>query len=172
MDASRSSPVYGKSTTVQPQTIKSLLYICVANSVKTQIQVDIDNIATDLNGKADRDLSNATAPVLSAPYVVEDWRSGANWYRRWSSGEMEQGGIFDNGSNVRKISTMLTFKYPFTDTNFDIFASGTRDGTSGFDVGQTGSRSKSKTGIFIEFYGNSDNDLARFLNWRAKGRWK
>ena len=167
LDASRSSPVYGNSTTVQPQSIKALLYICVANSVKTQIQVDIDNIVTDLNGKADRDLSNATAPV-----VVEDWRSGANWYRKWSSGEMEQGGIFDNGSNAKDISTTLTFKYPFTDTNFDILISGTRDGTSGHVVGQTGSRSKSKTGIFIEFYGNGEDDLARFLNWRAKGRWK
>ena len=172
MDASSSSPVYGNSTTVQPQTIKALLYICVANSVKTQIQVDIDNIATDLNGKADKDLSNATAPVLSAPYVVEDWRSGANWYRRWSSGEMEQGGIFDNGSNARGVSTTLTFKYPFTDTNFDILISGTRDETSGYIVGQTGSRSKSKTGIYIEFYGDNESNLARFLNWRAKGRWK
>lgn len=172
VDASLSSTIYGKSTTVQPQSIKALLYICVANSVKTQIQVDIDNIATDLNGKADRDLSNATAPVLSAPYVVEDWRSGADWYRRWSSGEMEQGGVFDNGSNEKKVRTTLTFKYPFTDTNFDILISGTRDETSGYVVGQTGSRSKSKTGIFIEFFGNSENDLARFLNWRAKGRWK
>lgn len=167
MDASRSSPIYGKSTTVQPQSIKALLYICVANSVKTQIQVDIDNIATDFNGKADRDFANVTKP-----YVVEEWRSGANWYRRWSSGEMEQGGILDNGTNARTFNTTLTFKYPFTDTNFDIFMSGTRDGTSGYVVGQTGSRSKSKTGIYVEFYGDNENNLARFLNWRAKGKWK
>ena len=35
-------------------------YIVIANTTKTQIQVDIDEIATDLNGKADVDLSNAT----------------------------------------------------------------------------------------------------------------
>lgn len=45
---------------VQPQTIKALLYIVVATSTKTDIQVDIDEIVTDLNGKADTDLVNIT----------------------------------------------------------------------------------------------------------------
>lgn len=59
-DASRSSSIYGNSSTVQPQTIKVLYYIVIANSTKTDIQVDIDNIATDVNGKADTDLTNCT----------------------------------------------------------------------------------------------------------------
>jgi hypothetical protein len=59
-DASLSSSIYGNSSTVQPQTIKAFYYIVVANSTKTDIQVDIDEIATDLNGKADTDLTNVT----------------------------------------------------------------------------------------------------------------
>ena len=59
-DASRSSSIYGNSSTVQPQTIKVLLYICVANNTKSDVVVDIDRVATDLNAKLDRDLSNAT----------------------------------------------------------------------------------------------------------------
>lgn len=35
-------------------------YIVIATSTKTSIQVDIDEIATDLNGKADVDLTNCT----------------------------------------------------------------------------------------------------------------
>ena len=35
-------------------------YIVIATSTKTDIQVDIDEIATDLNGKADIDLTNVT----------------------------------------------------------------------------------------------------------------
>lgn len=58
LDASRSSSIYGNSTTVQPQTIKVLYYIVIATSTKTDIQVDIDEIAADLNGKADVDLTN------------------------------------------------------------------------------------------------------------------
>lgn len=48
----------GKSKTVQPQTIKGFLYIIIASAAKTEIEVDIDKIATDLNGKANVDLSN------------------------------------------------------------------------------------------------------------------
>lgn len=59
-DASLLSTIYGNSTTVQPQTIKAFVYIVVANSSKTDIQVDIDEIATDLNNKAGTDLANVT----------------------------------------------------------------------------------------------------------------
>lgn len=59
-DASRSSSVYGNSPTVQPQTIKVLYYIVVANVTKPSMQIDIDNITTDLNGKAETDLTNVT----------------------------------------------------------------------------------------------------------------
>ena len=48
-NAANSSKIYGKSNTVQPQTIKQFTYIVVANSKQTEIMVDIDNIATDLN---------------------------------------------------------------------------------------------------------------------------
>lgn len=61
---STSNPNYAENinntTTVQPQTIKVLYYIVIATSTKTDVQVGIDEIATDLNGKADTDLTNAT----------------------------------------------------------------------------------------------------------------
>ena len=41
-------------------------YIVVATSTKTQIQVDIDEIATDLNGKMDKDGTNAVSSVKFA----------------------------------------------------------------------------------------------------------
>lgn len=52
--------LYGKSSTVQPQTIKAFYYIVIATSSKTDIQVDIDEVVTDLNDKADTDLTNVT----------------------------------------------------------------------------------------------------------------
>lgn len=48
------------SNTVQPQTIKCFVYIVIATSTKTAIQIDIDEVATDLNGKADTDLNNVS----------------------------------------------------------------------------------------------------------------
>lgn len=51
----------GKSNTVQPQTIKGYIYIVVATYVKTDdIEIDIDNVITDLNGKANIALDNLT----------------------------------------------------------------------------------------------------------------
>ena len=71
-DASGSSSIYGNSSTVQPQTIKAFYYIVIANSTKTEIQSDIDEIATDLNGKADVDLSNISASQ-SAKNEIISW---------------------------------------------------------------------------------------------------
>lgn len=57
-DASRSNSIYGNSSTVQPQAIKVLYYIVMATSTKTDVEVDIDEIITDLNSKANTNLSN------------------------------------------------------------------------------------------------------------------
>ena len=58
-DASRSSSLYKNNfNKVQPQTIKCYYYIVIATTTKTEIEVDIDQVATDLNGKADVDLTN------------------------------------------------------------------------------------------------------------------
>ena len=69
-DASRSSSIYGNSTTVQPQTIKVLYYIVISNSTKTEIEVDIDEVTTDLNGKADVDLSNISASQSAKDTII------------------------------------------------------------------------------------------------------
>lgn len=79
LNASRSNSIYGNSSTVQPQAIKVLYYIVVATSTKTDIQVDIDDIATDLNGKADVDLTNVN-------------NSGASRCAGWAM----PSGIFEN----------------------------------------------------------------------------
>lgn len=51
-DASDSNSIYGNSTTVQPQAIKVFYYIVIATTIKTDIEVDIDEVVTDLNAKA------------------------------------------------------------------------------------------------------------------------
>jgi hypothetical protein len=48
-DASQSNSIYGNSTTVQPQSIKVFYYIVIATTTKTNIEVDIDEVITDLN---------------------------------------------------------------------------------------------------------------------------
>lgn len=78
-DASLSNPIYGNSSTVQPQAIKVLYYIVVATSTKTNIEVDIDEIATDLNGKADVDLSNMN-PTQTVKNTIVGWSMPSSRY--------------------------------------------------------------------------------------------
>lgn len=102
------SSIYGNSNTVQPQTIKILYYIVVATSTKTGIQIDIDEIATDLNGKADVDLTNCTKP-----HIIETYVNGHSGYRVWSDGYCVQWGVVSTPVN-------LTFLKPFKDTQYNI----------------------------------------------------
>ena len=49
LDASLSNPIYGKSTTVQPQSIRVYYYIVVANGIKQDVEIDLDNVLTEVN---------------------------------------------------------------------------------------------------------------------------
>ena len=118
IDASRSSSIYGNSNTVQPQSVKVLYYIVIATSTKTAIAVDIDEIATDLNGKADVDLSNLTQLGIlniakkalgSIHYDANDFtKIGALWYTH----NLTSGTVYlpPNG-------TWLTFEYRYDASN-------------------------------------------------------
>lgn len=155
INASLSNPIYGNSSTVQPQSIKVLYYIVIATSTKTSIEVDIDEIATDLNSKADVDLTNTSpsssfATVLNTSgirTVVETWHSGSDWYRIWSDGWVEQGG-------TRVATTTwetITFLKPFANNNYTSLVSNTAGGTSGNGI-------RNKTATTMQIYQNLQYD--------------
>lgn len=113
-DASRSNPIYGKSNTVQPQTIKVLYYIVIAQSAKTKLQVNIDNIATDLNNKVSK------SDLLEVQCVVETYVNGTSWYRVYSDRWCEQGGKIPFTATGGWTAGNITFLKPFKDTNYYI----------------------------------------------------
>lgn len=159
-DASDDNAIYGNSTTVQPQTIKVLYYIVIATSVKTDIEVDIDEIATDLNGKADVDLSNVPTSkgILSESYV-----NGTSWYRVYSDGWCEQGSTVNVGANSQYNGTFLkTFK----DTNICFYATDNESALIGNSYGfQQGCGVSSATA----FYLRSAYDSTVKYSWYACG---
>lgn len=124
-DASRSNPIYGKSNTVQPQTIKVLYYIVVAQSAKTELQVNIDNIATDLNNKVSK------SDLLEVQCVVETYVNGTSGYRIWSDGYCEQWIHKDNWGDIGSFTFLKTFK----DTNYIVVFNGRKaDSTSNLGI--------------------------------------
>ena len=65
------------------------------------------------------DLSNKPSfPASPNMYVTTSWRSGANWWRKWSNGWIEQGGA---GTTVNGDGqSTLTFNTSFSNTNYSI----------------------------------------------------
>ena len=157
--AQDSNPIYGNSDTVQPQSIKVLYYICIATYPKTQIEVDIDEIATDLNGKVDK------ANLTECQVVVEAWHEGTEWYRVWSDGWCEQGGagLFTSSG------TVITLLKPYSDTNYSILATADRS-SSGSCADGVGLMILSKnTTSFKLSNKNYGSSLTVNGFWEAKG---
>lgn len=126
-DASNSNSIYGNSTTVQPQSTAYPYYIVLANGYKSEVQIDIDNITTELNNKADKTLSNVTYPTITvgatttgtADRVIKQYLSsdGMTWYRVFVSGWKECG-FFVSGKKNTDIP--VTTPIAFSNTNYII----------------------------------------------------
>lgn len=105
-DASKSNVIYGRSSTVQPESHEWVMCV-VAYGVATNVgSVDIQNVMSAVNA-VQADI--AQIPQQSA-YVTQTWRSGTQWYRRWSNGWIEQGG---HGSG-----NTCTFPIVFSNTDY------------------------------------------------------
>ena len=159
MDASNSSPIYGNSNTVQPQTIKILYYIVIATSTKTDIEVDIDEIATDLNGKADVDLLNAVPTNVfgtaldnaNIRTVVKTYKNGASWYRIYSDKWCIQGSS-ETATTTHQGSTKTVYLLKnFADTNYAVAYQPYTTYTSALDARYNQMNSKS-TDKFTMYY--------------------
>ena len=190
-DASRSSSIYGSSNTVQPQSIKVFYYIVVANSTKTNIEVDIDEIATDLNSKAnnadvvhlagtetisgnkkftgmtifDRPIS-AGSSDLSGDVVTTEAMLKANDDTMYNYVKLGNGLLIQWG-HIQQNSQQLnvTFPIPFKNTAYRMF---TQDAgvASGYSyAGVTGITRTTTGATLYSYYAN------RYYDWLAIGFW-
>ena len=100
-------------------------YIVIANSTKTQIEVDIDEIATDLNGKVDK------ADLSTVHVVVETYVNGTSWYRVYDDGWCEQGGYVAMNTGT---SGTITFLKTFANTNYNVVSNTANDAANNFFI--------------------------------------
>ena len=101
--------------------------------------------------------------------VIKADKNGNNWYRLYSDGWIEQGGIV-NGSSAYNQSTSITFTKTMSDTNYfvSIFAKTgrIRCGSSGDHV-DIGVGTTTTTGITV-FFGGSDAIPSKIC-WKVEG---
>lgn len=109
--AGASNKVYGKSTTVQPESHEWVMCV-VAYGIATNVgSVDIQNVMSAVNAVQ----ANVSAIPKPNAYVTKTWHSGASWYRVWSDGFIEQGGSYTSSDNS---SFTITLNRPMTTTNY------------------------------------------------------
>jgi hypothetical protein len=149
-NASRSSSVYGRSSTVQPESHEWVMCV-VAYGVATNVgSVDIQNVMSAVNA-VQAQISKIPTPKA---YVKETNVSGAQGYRIWSDGFIEQWGKVNvPGEDTDKI---LTFQKPFKTVNYNIQTAGWRISDRHACV-----MSKTATSVTIRSW-NNDNDWYAF----------
>lgn len=173
-NASKANSIYGNSNTVQPQTINCFYYIVISTLAKTNIEVDIDEIATDLNGKADKDLANINYGSMRSalnsddiPYIIGTYRNGFSWHNIYSDGWVEQGGRFktESGTGYKDINLLVEM----ADTNFDIYVTrGAESTTTNYNVWAQNPNYTASTKMIRVYISNT----AAYVYWRVTGRSK
>lgn len=113
-DASLSNPIYSDdATTVQTDSTKVYYYLVVATGVKTDVQIDINKIITDINqinndliGKVD------TSDMIEVPCIIESYVSdnGFNGYIVYSNKLCHQWGLVTHGRIAKHEDTINLLK--------------------------------------------------------------
>lgn len=93
---------------------------------------------------------------------------GTYWYRKYSDGYIEQGGLFDNGSDARGFSAKITFLAPFSSA---IYSAQVTPGSTNNTLwdGTVIAKDFTTTSMNIAYWGNSTSISARYLYWFACG---
>lgn len=110
-DASKSNAIYGRSSTVQPESQEWMICVVVAGQATNLGSVDMADVLTTV-AQVQSDIAAIQArPGLNAnTYVTQTWSSGTEWYRVWDDGFIEQGG---HGTG-----SACTFSKSFSSTNY------------------------------------------------------
>lgn len=107
-------------------------------------------------------------PTTTALQVVESGQTANGWYKKWSNGLIEQGGVVDTGSAS---SGAITFPIPFTGTDYTFQPSVWLDATGGA-VSVRAIKRNTTTNAQAEWQGVNSSGVAENPNnvsWTATG---
>ena len=133
---SGSSSAYQDSAPVQQRATQMYLYFFVGNFTQTPNEQQVGEIFEELNGKADRNLSNISA-TSGLRRLVEIYKNGFDWYKVYdeydpSDGSFvgkwcEQGG--KTGTLPANATLQIDLLKTYTDTNYQIMLTSFYNGT-------------------------------------------
>lgn len=145
---------YRDTAWVRPQSKNLLRYYKVGNTITNVENIDVGTILDSIS-----DMVHASEFVETKRIVTATWRSGTNWYTKYSDGWIEQGGRF----NMSGTGYDLTFNTPFTTTDYTFLAIKT-DVTGGYQYDAVnGFTNRTVKGGHVYSYSKGTND------WMACG---
>lgn len=145
---------YKDNVWVRPQSKNLLRYYKVGNTITNVENIDVGTILSSIS-----DMVHQSEFVETKRIVTATWRSGKNWYTKYSDGWIEQGGQF----NMSGTGYDLTFNTPFSTTDYTFLAIKT-DVTGGYHYDAVnGFTNRTVKGGHVYSYNKGTND------WRACG---
>ena len=133
-------------------------------------QGDIEDLQTAVQNKANSDLSNVPANI---DYVVDykkPTESDPNWYTKWKSGKLEQGGQIENLPATDNV--IYTLLKPFANDKYTLFAQvcnlTTHAGDGSVSIA-IGTRTPTTFGLNRRFRNFPDGNIINVL-WEARGQ--
>lgn len=130
-----------------------------------ELIVDDGTNQKSLIGKADGTFTWTGKPVIT---LTSSWRSGKNWYRKYSDGWIEQGGVINYGSGATKWNKSVSLNTSFTTTNYNVI-------TTVYDGDPSGDRYQQNVANIISLTTSSfkvyqcGSDAIQYLFWYACG---
>ena len=145
---------YRDTARMNPQSKNLLRYYKVGNTITNVENIDVGTILDSIS-----DMVHQSEFVETKRIVTATWRSGTNWYTKYSDGWIEQGGRF----TMSGTGYDLTFNTPFTTTDYTFLAIKT-DVTGGYQYDAVnGFIPRTVKGGHVYSYNKGTND------WRACG---
>ena len=112
--------------------------------------------------------TNTRLKTLEKAYIIETYRNGNNWYRVWSNGFCEQGGLIHKGSG-EVANNLITFFKPYLEVPNVIFTRRFNSDTSGnstaIQIRTHSIWNVTLTGFYC--YANAWSNSSEY--WEAKG---
>ena len=168
-DASRSSAIYGKSSTVTPASTTLYPWVVAYTAAIPASTAQAAEFQQALSGKADTNLGNIPS---NYDYVVESQvNADGSWYRKYKSGWVEQGGSLSY-SAVRQKWEQITLLKPMQNLNYNITImplSAYRGNAMAYAI-MSSVGNKTVTSFLANCWGFSDGDVSVGFTWTAEGQ--
>lgn len=130
------------------------------------------NVALGLHAVATsgnyNDLTNKPSiPANPNAYVTQTWRSGDQWYRRWSNGWLEQGGriklrVWTGGDSPNRTFSLPTY---FSNTTYTTVVTG----ENGYGWGGLKTVSQTTNSVTVTCTGASRDDYVDYVHFYCSG---